>query len=104
MDGTFFSFINMLLLVFVLVIMTLVITALYQNRSLTPPPKRRDFASALSDWALVFMLANRDPEEQIQTLRNLAVLFGQPEKLTELRNQTTLPEMESWLRRELRLS
>ena len=56
------------------------------------------------DVMLVFMLANRDPEEQIQTLRNLAVLFGQPEKLTELRNQTTLPEMESWLRRELRLN
>lgn len=56
------------------------------------------------DVRLVFMLANRDPEEQIQTLRNLAVLFGQPEKLTELRNQTTLPEVESWLRRELRLS
>ncbi|HEU4745395.1 MAG TPA: PTS sugar transporter subunit IIA [Anaerolineales bacterium] len=56
------------------------------------------------DVRLVFMLANRDPEEQIQTLRNLAVLFGQPEKLTELRNQTTLPEMESWLRRELRLN
>ena len=56
------------------------------------------------DVRLVFMLANRDPEEQIQTLRNLAVLFGQPEKLTELRNQTTLSEMESWLRRELRLN
>ena len=56
------------------------------------------------DVRLVFMLANRDPEEQIQTLRNLAVLFGQPEKLTELRNLTTLPEMESWLRRELRLN
>ena len=56
------------------------------------------------DVMLVFMLANRDPEEQIQTLRNLAVLFGQPEKLTELRNQSTLPEMESWLRRELRLN
>jgi mannitol/fructose-specific phosphotransferase system IIA component (Ntr-type) len=56
------------------------------------------------DVMLVFMLANRDPEEQIQTLRNLAVLFGQPEKLVELRNQTTLPEVESWLRRELRLS
>jgi len=54
--------------------------------------------------SLVFMLANRDPEEQIQTLRNLAVLFGQPEKLTELRNQSTLQEVESWLRRELRLS
>lgn len=53
---------------------------------------------------LVFMLANSVPEEQIQTLRNLAELFGQPEKLVELREQTTLQGVESWLRRELRLS
>jgi len=53
---------------------------------------------------VVFMLANRDPEEQIQTLRNLAVLFGQPEKLVKLRDQSTLQAVESWLRRELRLS
>jgi PTS system galactitol-specific IIA component len=56
------------------------------------------------DVMIVFMLANRDPEEQIQTLRNLAMLFGQPEKLAELRDQTTLHGVESWLRRELRLS
>lgn len=56
------------------------------------------------DVMLVFMLANRDPEEQIQTLRSLAVLFGQPEKLVELRDQATLQGFESWLRRELRLS
>ncbi|HET7143589.1 MAG TPA: PTS sugar transporter subunit IIA, partial [Anaerolineales bacterium] len=56
------------------------------------------------DVILVFMLANRDPQEQIQTLRNLAVLFGQPEKLVELRDQATLGGVESWLRRELRLS
>lgn len=56
------------------------------------------------DVMLVFMLANCDPEEQIQTLRNLAMLFGQPEKLVELRNQATLQGVESWLRRELRLS
>lgn len=56
------------------------------------------------DVMIIFMLANRDPEEQIQTLRNLAVLFGQPEKLVELRDQTTLQGVESWLRRELRLS
>lgn len=56
------------------------------------------------DVSLVFMLANHDPEEQIETLRNLAVLFGQPEKLVELREQPTLPGVESWLRRELRLS
>ncbi len=56
------------------------------------------------DVMIVFMLANRDPEEQIQTLRNLALLFGQPEKLVELRDQTTLYGVESWLRCELRLS
>jgi PTS system galactitol-specific IIA component len=56
------------------------------------------------DVMLVFMLANRDPEEQIQTLRNLAVLFGQPEKLVELREQSTLQGVESWLRHELRLN
>jgi PTS system galactitol-specific IIA component len=56
------------------------------------------------DVLLVFMLANREPEEQIQTLKNLALLFGQPEKLVELRDQATLQGAESWLRRELRLS
>lgn len=56
------------------------------------------------DVMIVFMLANRDPEEQIQTLRNLAELFGQPDKLVELREQTTLQGVETWLRRELRLS
>jgi PTS system galactitol-specific IIA component len=56
------------------------------------------------DVLMVFMLANRNPEEQVQTLRNLAMLFGQPEKLMELRDQTSLEGVESWLRRELRLS
>jgi PTS system galactitol-specific IIA component len=56
------------------------------------------------DVSLVFMLANSNPEEQIQTLRNLAVLFGQPDKLEELRNQATLQGVASWLRCELHLS
>lgn len=56
------------------------------------------------DVRLVFMLANRNPEEQIQTLRNLAMLFGQPEKLIELRDQKTPRGVEDWLRRELRLN
>jgi hypothetical protein len=51
MDGTLFSFINILFLVFVLVTTILVIASLYQNWSLTPPPKQRDFASTLADWA-----------------------------------------------------
>lgn len=51
MDSDLFSFINILFLLFVLVITVLVITALYQDWSLTPPPKQRDFTSALADWA-----------------------------------------------------
>jgi galactitol PTS system EIIA component len=52
---------------------------------------------------IVLMLANKDPEEQIQTLRNLALLFGEPEKLAELRNQSGPQQVTAWLRRELRL-
>lgn len=52
---------------------------------------------------LVIMLANRSPEEQIQTLRNLAMLFGEPKKLVELRNQPTPEQAYQWLKRELQL-
>ena len=52
---------------------------------------------------LVLMLANRNPEEQIQTLRNLALLFGQPDKLVALRDQTTAEKAVIWLRGELHL-
>jgi galactitol PTS system EIIA component len=53
---------------------------------------------------LVLMLANKAPEEQIQTLRNLAVLFGQPEKLLELRSLPTPEKTVAWLRLELGLN
>lgn len=49
------------------------------------------------------MLANKNPEEQIQTLRNLALLFGQPEKLVALRGQVSLQAVEAWLKQELLL-
>ncbi len=52
---------------------------------------------------LVLMLANRNPEEQIQTLRNLALLFGQPNKLVALRDQSTAKKAVTWLRGELHL-
>ena len=52
---------------------------------------------------LVLMLANRNPDEQVKTLRNLAVLFGKPDKLQTLRDQSTSQEVVIWLRRELRL-
>ncbi len=53
---------------------------------------------------IVVMLANKNPEEQIQTLRNLALLFGEPEKLSKLRDQSSPREVVAWLKRELRLS
>ena len=52
---------------------------------------------------LVLMLANRNPEEQIQTLRNLALLFSQPDKLVALRDQSTAEKAVTWLRGELHL-
>jgi PTS system galactitol-specific IIA component len=52
---------------------------------------------------LVLMLANRDPVEQVKTLRNLAVLFGKPDKLQILRDQSSPQAVVAWLRRELRL-
>lgn len=56
------------------------------------------------DVHLVLMLANKSPEEQIQTLRNLAILFGEPEKLVALRSQPTPASAAAWLRLELSLS
>jgi galactitol PTS system EIIA component len=52
---------------------------------------------------LVLMLANRNPEEQVQTLRNLAILFGEPEKLMVLKSQPTPAAAAQWLRLELSL-
>jgi PTS system galactitol-specific IIA component len=52
---------------------------------------------------LVIMLANKSPEEQIQTLRSLAELFGDPEKLAELRILKKEQEIVEWLTQELTL-
>lgn len=52
---------------------------------------------------LVIMLANKSPEEQIQTLRSLAELFGEPEKLSELRNLKREEKIVEWLTQELAL-
>jgi PTS system galactitol-specific IIA component len=56
------------------------------------------------DVHLVIMLANNSPEEQIQTLRNLAVLFSNSEKIKELKNQLTVEKTATWLDRELGLT
>ncbi len=44
-------FINILIVVIILLIISLSITAITQNWSLIPPPRERDFGSALADWA-----------------------------------------------------
>ncbi len=53
--------------------------------------------------SLVIMLANRNPEEQIETLRNLALLFSKPDKLVALRDQPTAQAAAACLRDELHL-
>ena len=55
------------------------------------------------DVEIVIMLANRSPEEQIETLRNLAELFGEPEKLAELKTITKSCGIVDWLKKELAL-
>lgn len=52
---------------------------------------------------LVLMLANKNPEEQIETLRNLALLFGESDKLVALLSLSTPQATSLWLRRELHL-
>ena len=42
---------NLLLLAFALIISALVIVALNKNHSLVPPPKERNYGSALAEWA-----------------------------------------------------
>ncbi len=44
-------FINILIVVVILLIISLSITAVTQNWSLIPPPRERDFGSVLADWA-----------------------------------------------------
>jgi PTS system galactitol-specific IIA component len=50
---------------------------------------------------LAIMLANKSPEEQVDTLRKLAELFGQAEKLAELRGLSDTLEIVEWLTTEL---
>jgi PTS system galactitol-specific IIA component len=50
---------------------------------------------------LVFLLANKEPEEQVQALRQLALIFSNSEKLIELRNMTSAQLAADWLREEL---
>ena len=53
---------------------------------------------------LVIMMANNSPEEQIETLRNLAEIFGEPEALSALRNIKDSNGVVEWLANKLVLS
>ena len=50
---------------------------------------------------MIFLLANRNPEEQVQTLRRLATIFGQSEKLEHLRSIRSEASAVEWLEAEL---
>jgi PTS system galactitol-specific IIA component len=52
---------------------------------------------------IVIMLANKSPEEQVDTLRSLAELFGEPDKLAELKSLTESCGIANWLKKELTL-
>jgi len=72
---------------------------------LTEPVAFKNMAEPDEDLSvsIVIMLANADPSEQIQTLRSLATLFGQGDKLVELKAQKTPQSAVAWLRQELNL-
>jgi len=50
---------------------------------------------------MVFMIANNTPEEQVKVLRRLATLFGDPEKLVELKALTQSKNIVDWFEVEL---
>lgn len=50
---------------------------------------------------IIFLLANREPEEQVQALRRLAMIFGEAEKLVSLRQMQDPVQTAKWLTSEL---
>lgn len=50
---------------------------------------------------IIFLLANREPEEQVQALRRLAMVFGESEKLVALREMQNREETARWLTSEI---
>ena len=72
---------------------------------LKDPVKFKNMAEPDEDLEveIVIMLANKSPKEQIDTLRNLAELFGEPDKLAELKNINKASGIVDWLKKELEL-
>ncbi len=74
--------------------------------SLREPVSFRNMADPDEELSvgLVFLLANNSPEEQVQALRNLSIVFSQPEKLVAVRALSSPSEIALWLKQELDLS
>jgi PTS system galactitol-specific IIA component len=53
------------------------------------------------DVEIVFLLANNAPEEQVQALRQLALIFSDTGKLLHLHNLDSKKLAAEWLRQEL---
>ncbi len=53
------------------------------------------------DVEIVFLLANKEPEEQVQALRQLAMIFSDQEKLIYLRQLNAPDEAVVWFREQL---
>jgi mannitol/fructose-specific phosphotransferase system IIA component (Ntr-type) len=50
---------------------------------------------------IVFLLANKEPEEQVQALRQLALIFSDSEKLLYLRDIHSAQHAVEWFREQL---
>jgi PTS system galactitol-specific IIA component len=50
---------------------------------------------------MVFMIANDSPEEQVKSLRRLATIFGDPERLVQLKELTQAELVVEWLKTAL---
>lgn len=51
---------------------------------------------------IVFLLANKEPEEQVQALRQLALIFSDSEKLVHLKEMESAEIAVEWFRNQLR--
>ena len=53
------------------------------------------------DVEIVFLLANKEPEEQVQALRQLALIFSDNNKLVHLKGIDSSEMAANWLQKEL---
>jgi PTS system galactitol-specific IIA component len=80
-----------------------VITSALAYASLKDPVMFRNMVEPEEELPveMVFMIANGSPEEQVKALRRLATLFGDPEKLVELKALTQTDAIVAWFKAAL---